>query len=834
MLLLAAALFTAQAGLSERSYERAVDLVGGLYLYPDKADAPAMLREAAEALSDNLHWLLVDSQGNAVNLRHGDGRLIGSVSVANLETLPAALLSLEQLVLNAGVEIDDDVDVRLILLKGMTRALDRYSRVLSGDGLDRFDVRLKGTLVGVGLTIRIRDDELWITRVTAGGPADLGGVKVGDKVVRIDGRSTVNMPTREATRKIRGEEGTDVVFTVLRDANELVLPLTRAQIVVPNVESRVLEGDVGLVKITHVSQRTVENLLGELDALEKQGALEHGLILDLRGNTGGSMKESARAVDEFVDSGMLLRTVGHDGGRVRNLQARMDGTEGGAILDLPVVILTDERTASGAEILAGSLLELDRAVLVGTRSYGKGTVQKIYPLDEGARLKLTVAQYLLANDRVIADVGIVPDVVVGEISLDSYGVHYDGWDPERLRTPREEIVPWVLEGFSWRSADVEVGNAVEEIARLTILDTPGAKRSALLTVLRKHAAEVGTLESAHLDEAFAARGIDWSPGEQPLAHLPPVKVVVRSEPDESRPDVIRVVAELENRGEVPLYRAAVELSSEFSAWDGLVMPVGRVEPGATVSGEVYVPLHTGVNPREDSVDVRVSAHGVAAVSVAQAVLHAESQLEPRVEGRVKLVKDGEGVRAVVTLLNRSKVDLEGVEVHFGYPGDVDVELVDRAARVPVLPARGSHAFSLAMSVGEGAPDLLPMRLVVETPEYGKLQTWPLELPMDGREVVMTPPRIRALQHPLNAPAGPFEFSVRADDDGEIDHVVLYRNGEKVAWAGGSTRRVDLVTTVELEAGVNRLLVVTEDDNGLRERAQFVIRGLPSDASVDAP
>ncbi|MEZ4321576.1 MAG: S41 family peptidase [Myxococcota bacterium] len=834
MLLLASALFTAQAGLSERSYERAVDLVEGLYLYPDDVDAHAMLRESADQLSDSLHWLVVENQGNAVNLRHGDGRLIGSVSVASLDTLPAALMALEQLVVNAGVDIDPEIDVRLTILKGMTRALDRYSRVLSGDGLDRFDVRLKGTLVGVGLTISLIDEQMVVTHVTPGGPAALGGVREGDVIARIDGRSTVNMPTSEATRKIRGEEGTNVVFTLLRDGKELVLPLTRTEIVVPNVESRILEGNVGLVRITHVSQRTVENLLSELDGLQKQGALDHGLVLDLRGNTGGSMKESARAVDEFVDSGMLLRTAGHDGGRVRNLQARMDAEEGGALLDLPVVVLMDDRTASGAEILAGSLLELDRAALVGTRSYGKGTVQKIYPLDEDARLKLTVAQYLLEHDRVIADVGIVPDVVVGEISLDSYGVHYEGWDTERLRTKADDIVPWVREGFSWRSEDVPSPNVVEEIARLAILEANSPRREDLVRAVKKHAEVVKAAQDTHLDEAFAAKGIDWSPAEEPATRLPPLRVKVTSEEDPTRPDVLRVVAELENRGDVPLYRAAVELKSEFAGWDGLVLPIGKVVPGAAVTGEVYVPLHAGVNPREDRVTVLVRGHGVGPTRVTEASLQAKSTPEPRLEGHVKLVASGAEHRAVVVLSNRSNVDVDGLEVHFGYPGDVDVELLDRASRIGTLPGGESRTVELGVHVGPGAPAVLPMRLEVETERYGTLETWPLELPMDGREVVLDPPRITPLGHPANAPAGPFTFGVRVDDDRRLDHVVVYQNGRKVGWAAGAPKRVELRAEVELEPGVNRMLVVTRDDQGLEEREQFVIRGVASDASVDAP
>lgn len=832
MLFALAMLCTADAGLTERAYERTVDLVHGLYLYPDQVDAHAMLREAADALASELHWLMVTSEGNAVYLEHGNGAVIGSVSVASIETLPGALLAVEQLVTEAGHPLGD-VDVRLELLKGMTRALDRYSRILSGDGLDRFDVRLKGTLVGVGLNLSIVDDQLVVTRLNARGPAELGGVREGDRIVRIDGRSTVNMPTREATRLIRGEEGTQVVFTVLRDGVDVDLALTRAEIVVPNVTSRALEGGVGLVAITHVSQRTVENLLGELASLKAQGSLQNGLIVDLRGNTGGSMKESANAVDEFVDKGMLLRTAGPDGGTVKNLQARMDAVEGGSILDLPVVVLIDDRTASGAEILAGSLLELDRAVLVGTRSYGKGTVQKIYPIDDDTRLKLTVAQYLLEHDRVIAGDGIVPDVVIGEIELDGQGVHYEGWDAEHVRTPYDAIVPWVRERWGWRRQDVPERNVVEEIARRAVLDVKGPRREPLLAALRTHADAMRLEEEAHLVEALAAKGIDWSAAEAPPGVPPDVRVVVRSEPDPDREGVLRVVAAVENRGRVPLHRALVEVSSEFAVWDGVVLPIGRVDPGATVEGDLTVALQAGVNPREDVVSLALRADGRPPVPVGEAVLQAESPKAPRLSASLRLEGAGVSRVAVVELTNPSRTDVEGVEVHFGYPGDVDVELVDQASRIPSLPAGGTHRVELRVRPGPNAPSALPLQLVIETPTYGTLATWPLELPMDGSPVALEPPRIRATVHPL-ASTGRLALPLVVTDDGALQHVVVYRNGQKVAWAAGADQKVELTAKVELEPGQNRFLVVTRDEHGIEEREQFVVRGIPSDATVDAP
>jgi len=352
--------------------------------------------------------LVVTSDAGTVYLAHGDGRSIGSLSVATLQTLPEGLAALEDLVLASGHDVGE-VDLRLSILQGVTGGLDRYSTVLSGERLNRFDVRLKGTLVGVGLTVNLVNDRLEIVRVVDAGPAQVGGIQPGDVLVRIDGVSTLNMPIREASRRIRGQVASTVVLTIERDGRPMEIRLERAEIVVPNVDYRVLDGNVGYVHISHFSQRTDENLRAALVALQAVEGMTGGLVIDLRQNTGGSMKDSARSADQFVHEGQLLRTAGADGGTVRNLQSRMQARSAGDEPDVPVVVLIDHRTASGSEIMAGALSGLDRAALLGRRSYGKGTVQKVYPIDSEARLKLTVARYLLAEDRGHDEEGLVHD-----------------------------------------------------------------------------------------------------------------------------------------------------------------------------------------------------------------------------------------------------------------------------------------------------------------------------------------------------------------------------------------------------------------------------------------
>ncbi len=822
---------------SPEPYATAVRLVDRLFLEPDRVDAARLLRAAARGVEAEVHWVRVRTDGDAVLVDHGDGTALGRVEVAGMEDLPRALQALEDLVARTGHDLDG-VDVGLAVLSGMSDALDRYSRVLADERLDRFNVRLTGTLVGIGASFSIRGERMLVDEITSGGPAEQGGLMVGDEILRIDGRSTVSMPLSEATRRIRGQEGTQVALTVLREGSERSVALTRAEVVVPNVTRRVLHGDVGYVHIDHISQRTVENLRKELELLRAAGALSKGLVIDLRGNTGGSMKEAARAADQFLHDGLLLRTVGKDGGRVQNLQAEMRAVDDGDEPEIPVVILSDGRTASGSEILAGALVELERAAIVGTRSYGKGTVQKIYNLEDDVRLKLTVARYILANDREISEGGLAPDVFVGQIRLDGYGVRFRDWDEDRLLVPWERIVPEVVETPGWRGRDEEIDLSLE-LARRAVSTATGTSRAAVLAALERHTSELRAEQEARLAEALGARGIDWSPAAEEGTFLD-ARVEVEARP--AGGDTYAVEVAVTNDGPDDLHRGLVQIDCRSASWwDGLVIPVGKVAPGATARGEVRVALSTGVAHREDVVEVRLRADKRPPLPVGEQVLRSESSPDPVLRLEARLAPgDGEVgphghplKRAVVKVENLSKVPIPGLEVHFGYPGDDRVELMDHGARTGLVDARGADELVLGMEVAPSAPALLPLELVVEADRYRTLAEWPLSLPTTGEGVTLQAPAIEVKRSGLSAPPGPLQVPITVTDDRRVDHVVVWANGEKIAWAPGSGPKVSLTPTIDVHTGENRIVVLTEDDQGVSSRRTVSVRGEAPAAAVDA-
>jgi len=537
------------------------------------------------------------------------------------------------------------------------------------------------------------------------------------------------------------------------------------------------------------------------------------------------MKEAARAADVFLEEGLLLRTVGRDGGRVQNLQERMTAGPGGDAVDIPLVVVVDARTASGSEILAGALVQLGRAVLVGSATYGKGSVQKLYPLGPDTDLKLTVAQYLLADDREIDGIGLVPDVVVGRIEFDAYGVQYPNWDEGRQQTSWDEIVPWVVADPLWHTGD-GIDDLPLEVARRVVVSVNEPTRTAALDALGSVVSDLRIEEEGRLVAAMEQLGVNWSPAAASEALFVEADVRITAEPWEGRHDVVRLRAHVTNREGERLSRAMVRLScATLDSWDGVVIPIGQVEAGQTVVGEVGLPLPAGIAPREDRVDVRLRVDDRPPLLVGSEILYAQSTAPPHVRITGRLVAEPSGVRrAEVTLINEANHPLHDLEVRFEWPGDLDVEIIDQAVRLPVVPARERVRADLSLIPGADAPEVLPMRVRVETSRFGRVARWPLDLPLDGSTVTLSAPRVSRMTDETSAVMGTWRMPVLVQDEGVLEYVVVYVNGKKIGWFAGGRGRLRVEPEVELIAGLNRIYIEAADDEGLVTRQLFEVRG----------
>jgi carboxyl-terminal processing protease len=417
--------------------EKSLDRITRLYLHPEVIDPAAMVRDGIQNMEHADPSLLVTEEGaSGLMLRAGARTLeINLEDVHSLGDVQGELEAAADFIASDTELALDAEDLHISAIQGLLRTVDRHSRLIVGGNLDEFNTRFKGTLVGIGARIGRRQGMLRIIEPFPSTPAAKAGLLPGDGVSHIDGHPTAALSVEDAVERIRGPEGVPVVLTIQREdePGRRVFVIVRAKVRVPSVKSERLPDDIGFIRIDHFSQKTSIEVAEHLDELKKLGEL-HGLIIDVRENTGGSMRHAARIVNYFVPEGVLVRTEGPDGQPVAKLTDRIEADSRRFRFDGPVAVLVDSRTASGSEILAGGLKYLGRSITIGAQTFGNGTVQKVYPLrKEGKRvsLKLTVARYLLPGDTFINSVGVTPDIMTGLLWLDPEELTL----PDRLREP---------------------------------------------------------------------------------------------------------------------------------------------------------------------------------------------------------------------------------------------------------------------------------------------------------------------------------------------------------------------------------------------------------------
>ncbi len=305
-------------------------------------------------------------------------------------------------------------------IRGMLSELDPHSSYLEGEQYKELKEGTTGQFGGLGIEVTMEDGFVKVVSPIDDTPAQRAGMKAGDLIVRLDEKPVKGMSLIDAVKIMRGEPGSEIELLVIREGEEspLKVKITRAVIKVKSVKSRLLEKDFGYLRISSFQSRTGQNLLDALKSLEKEneGQLS-GLVLDLRNNPGGVLKAAVEVSDAFLEKGLIVFTEG----RIKNSEMRFNAAPDDILEGKPIVILINSGSASASEIVAGALQDHKRAIIMGEKSFGKGSVQTILPTSNGAAVKLTTARYFTPSGRSIQAEGIEPDVTLARVKLETLG-----------------------------------------------------------------------------------------------------------------------------------------------------------------------------------------------------------------------------------------------------------------------------------------------------------------------------------------------------------------------------------------------------------------------------
>ncbi len=365
------------------------------------------------------------------------------------------------------VEEVEEKDLVYGAIKGMLSSLDPHSSFMPPEAFKEMKIDTKGEFGGLGIQIGIKNKVLTIIAPIEDTPADEAGVEAGDMIIKIDGESTKDITLHEAVSKLRGPKGTSVTISVLREGLDKPKDITiiRDIIKLKSVKSKVIDESIGYIKLTQFQEKTSSDLKKALKKLSKENITD--LVLDLRNNPGGLLQGAVDVTSQFLPPEKLVVYIkGRSGGKTE-----FDTSNGNRFYDLPMIVLVNEGSASASEIVSGALQDWDRAVILGTQTFGKGSVQTVIPLSDGSALRLTTARYYTPKDRSIQTTGITPDIVIKRESKDGEKAHTvvrekdlknplkNDTDKDATKEKSEEVIEVPTNGS--KDEDVQLQHAID-------------------------------------------------------------------------------------------------------------------------------------------------------------------------------------------------------------------------------------------------------------------------------------------------------------------------------------------------------------------------------------
>lgn len=773
------------------------------YFDPSRVDPQQMLVDSLDYVEKQIPEVMVDGDVKSGQVKVTVGSKASTFAVGDVDTIFKMSLRLSQIMAFVQKHLDSTHDadalrnVEYALTNGMLSSLDPHSVLLKPEYFKEMKLSTRGEFGGLGFIIQMREGELTVVRVLKGTaenptPAYKAGIRPRDRILRIADESTVNMDVSEAAERLRGKPGSKIAITIHRKGwpEPRVMVLPRAKIEIESVVSKLLDDGVGYVRLKSFQGNTGRTLQTAIRDLRKEAGGElKGLVLDLRSNPGGLLEQAIQVSDTFLDKGTIVTTVGMNN-QLKEVKKASDQGMPELERDLPLVVLVNGASASASEIVAGSLKNLDRAVVIGRTTFGKGSVQVLYDLPDQSALKLTIAQYLTAGDVSIQETGITPDVeliasrvekdvvsafapikTMREADLERHlanpadlitgptsGAHAKKEDPQQkplfsLRYLRDELPTQdLLEDED--SDEPELGEEFFEdfqirFAKGLLTSAPYPKRSQILGKMGEYVAKRAEEEQKRFDQAIRDLGVDWTLAEakgRPTlsAHFEPApgNRAVAGE-------TLEMKLTVKNEGSTPVYRLRAWTESESNPLlDRKEFLLGHLAPGATKSWTVPVELPASLSPRRDPLVIKFEDAAGSAIDDLFAEIDVASVAKPRFAYSWQVVEKGRGASGIPHPGSKIELLLDIRNVGKGPSSDTTFASIKNKGNEKIFIEKGrwkvgelapgattTARFELELKDGY-AEDVMPLQLLILDEKLEEISLEEVKIPVVGQPLAV--------------------------------------------------------------------------------------------------
>ncbi len=859
---------------------KVVDYIEKYYVDPERIDAKEMLKSALNQLEKSVAEIQVDfpEETELAIMRIDQASRI--FSLRSVTSLRALVIKMQEVYAFIQQHLPLSIppkDMEYAAINAMLQTLDPHSNLLVPEAFKEFRVESSGSFGGLGMVVGIRDGQLTIVAPLEGTPAYRAGLKAQDRIIQIENESTVNMPLIEAVEKLRGPRGTAVSITIMREgfAEPKEFTLIRDIIKIESIESYALGGGIGYIKIKNFQGNTADDLQTKIRELQNTKEGLRGLILDLRNNPGGLLDQAVDVTDLFLDSGTIVTTVGA-GNRFRKVTTANSWT---TETSYPLIVLVNEGSASGSEIVAGALKNNNRALLVGNQTFGKGSVQQIYNLPDGSALKLTVAKYLTPGDVSIQSIGVTPDILALPVEIGDNDIQFFGFQGARKeRDLKKNFDEWgnvqekplatiryYLPKAQDERLEVEL-TAEEKIKRLQedfsirlatklIQKAPSWERQAMLKTLQDVITQQQALEDQAITTALRALGIDWTLG--PKGEPPEISTSVQLNKEVVKGgEEIRMTITVTNKGTSPLYRLSARTESENFVLADKEFIWGKILPGESKSATVAMQIPKGVLSHQEEVTVKFQEYYNHTPSDLKHMVTIQGLPRPKFSYAYQIIDNGsfqsEGngdgfIQRGETIALRLQVQNQGKGM--SADGVVAIrnnqyeEVFIKQGRVKLgeIPVGSKKEVFLIFQVRDNFQgEDLALELSIIDPVFNELLVDKFTLPVTRLGQVNGVPAPLVQRRPpvielTEILAGSvvtrkqLPLSGIVKNAGNIRDLSIFVNGDKVFFqsnreAQGETKQaMDFSTLIPLKAGNNLITLVARDEYNLSTRESFMVR-----------